>query len=88
MRGKSFECMSLLGIAVGKEKFLNDAKEAISAMMNTQVEADDVQRERPGVHRNVKSKWLKLRHAARAIIEYIYTCSTRAFIQYYTIYST
>eukprot|EP00913_Durusdinium_trenchii_P031742 g29727.t1 len=37
--------MSLLGIAVGKEKFLNDAKEAINAMMNTQVEADDVQRE-------------------------------------------
>ncbi|CAL1143288.1 unnamed protein product [Cladocopium goreaui] len=45
LRGKSFECMSLLGIAVGKEKFLNDAKEAIAAMMNTQVEADDVQRE-------------------------------------------
>ncbi|CAK9022169.1 Importin-5 (Imp5) (Importin subunit beta-3) (Karyopherin beta-3) (Ran-binding protein 5) (RanBP5) [Durusdinium trenchii] len=45
LRGKSFECMSLLGIAVGKEKFLNDAKEAINAMMNTQVEADDVQRE-------------------------------------------
>ena len=34
-----------LGIAVGKEKFLNDAREAIGAMMNTQVEADDVQRE-------------------------------------------
>ncbi|CAE6965142.1 Ipo5 [Symbiodinium natans] len=45
LRGKSFECMSLLGIAVGKEKFLNDAREAIGAMMNTQVEADDVQRE-------------------------------------------
>mmetsp|Transcript_76341 Transcript_76341/g.182761 ORF Transcript_76341/g.182761 Transcript_76341/m.182761 type:complete len:1118 (-) Transcript_76341:59-3412(-) len=45
LRGKSFECMSLLGIAVGKEKFLNDAKEAIGAMMSTQVEADDVQRE-------------------------------------------
>mmetsp|Transcript_46029 Transcript_46029/g.82878 ORF Transcript_46029/g.82878 Transcript_46029/m.82878 type:complete len:1117 (+) Transcript_46029:122-3472(+) len=45
LRGKSFECMSLLGIAVGKEKFLPDAREAIAAMMNTQVEADDVQKE-------------------------------------------
>mmetsp|Transcript_72305 Transcript_72305/g.157002 ORF Transcript_72305/g.157002 Transcript_72305/m.157002 type:complete len:1097 (-) Transcript_72305:209-3499(-) len=45
LRGKSFECMSLLGIAVGKEKFLPDAKDAISEMMKTQLEADDVQRE-------------------------------------------
>eukprot|EP00440_Ansanella_granifera_P037021 gb/GFBE01040173.1/.p1 GENE.gb/GFBE01040173.1/~~gb/GFBE01040173.1/.p1 ORF type:complete len:1119 (+),score=434.13 gb/GFBE01040173.1/:1-3357(+) len=45
LRGKAFECMSLLGIAVGKEKFLPDAKEAIQAMMNTKVEADDIQRE-------------------------------------------
>mmetsp|Transcript_118291 Transcript_118291/g.381826 ORF Transcript_118291/g.381826 Transcript_118291/m.381826 type:complete len:1124 (+) Transcript_118291:91-3462(+) len=45
LRGKSFECMSLLGIAVGKEKFLPDAGEAIAEMMNTPLEADDVQRE-------------------------------------------
>eukprot|EP00928_Gymnodinium_smaydae_P026158 TRINITY_DN20620_c1_g1_i1.p1 TRINITY_DN20620_c1_g1~~TRINITY_DN20620_c1_g1_i1.p1 ORF type:complete len:1148 (+),score=364.28 TRINITY_DN20620_c1_g1_i1:100-3444(+) len=45
LRGKSFECMSLLGIAVGKEKFLPDAREAITEMMKTQMEADDVQRD-------------------------------------------
>lgn len=45
LRGKSFECMSLLGIAVGKEKFKADASEAISEMMKTPLEADDVQRE-------------------------------------------
>ncbi|CAE8709034.1 unnamed protein product, partial [Polarella glacialis] len=45
LRGKSFECMSLLGIAVGKEKFLPDARDAISEMMKTPLEADDVQRE-------------------------------------------
>jgi len=45
LRGKSFECMSLLGVAVGKEKFLPDAREAIAAMMNTQTEADDIQKE-------------------------------------------
>lgn len=45
LRGKAFECMSLLGIAVGKEQFLPDAREAIGAMMSTNVEADDLQRE-------------------------------------------
>merc|ERR1719335_1036448 len=44
LRGKAFECMSLLGIAVGKEKFCPDAQEAISEMMKTPLEADDVQR--------------------------------------------
>mmetsp|Transcript_24483 Transcript_24483/g.70279 ORF Transcript_24483/g.70279 Transcript_24483/m.70279 type:complete len:1125 (+) Transcript_24483:112-3486(+) len=45
LRGKSFECMSLLGLAVGKERFLPDANEALTAMMTTPLEADDVQRE-------------------------------------------
>lgn len=45
LRGKSFECMSLLGIAVGKEKFLPDAREAITEMLKTPLDADDVQRE-------------------------------------------
>jgi hypothetical protein len=47
LRGKAFECMSLLGPAVGKDKFLPDAKEAIQAMMKSQQEgkADDLQKE-------------------------------------------
>jgi len=45
LRGKAFECMSLLGIAVGKEKFLPDAKEAVQEMLKTPNEADDLQRE-------------------------------------------
>lgn len=45
LRGKAFECMSLLGVAMGKEKFLPDAKEAISEMVKVPLEADDVQRE-------------------------------------------
>merc|ERR1719252_364570 len=32
LRGKAFECMSLLGIAVGKEKFKADAQEALTEM--------------------------------------------------------
>jgi len=45
LRGKAFECMSLLGLAVGKEKFLPDADQAITEMMSTPLEADDMQRE-------------------------------------------
>eukprot|EP00927_Polykrikos_kofoidii_P062400 TRINITY_DN57211_c0_g1_i1.p1 TRINITY_DN57211_c0_g1~~TRINITY_DN57211_c0_g1_i1.p1 ORF type:complete len:1155 (+),score=220.20 TRINITY_DN57211_c0_g1_i1:93-3557(+) len=45
LRGKSFECMSFLGIAVGKDRFLPDAKEAVAEMMGTPLAADDVQRE-------------------------------------------
>lgn len=45
LRGKAFECLSLLGIAVGKEKFLPDASEALSEMMNSSLDSDDVQRE-------------------------------------------
>jgi len=46
LRGKSFECMSLLGIAVGKEKFLPDAREAVGQMLNTQLDdEEDIQRE-------------------------------------------
>merc|ERR1719394_843065 len=45
LRGKSFECMSLLGTAVGKEKFLPDAREAIAAMLKSQESADDLQRD-------------------------------------------
>lgn len=45
LRGKAFECMSLLGVAVGKEKFLPDAREAIGEMLKTTFEADDLQRE-------------------------------------------
>lgn len=45
LRGKSFECMSLLGLAVGKDKFLPDAREAITAMMSATAQVDDILRE-------------------------------------------
>merc|ERR1719183_2100986 len=45
LRGKSFECLSLLGVAVGKERFLPDARDALTAMLQTTCDDDDVQRE-------------------------------------------
>merc|ERR1719151_476364 len=45
LRGKAFECMSLLGAAVGKERFLPDSREALEEMMKTPTDAEDIQRE-------------------------------------------
>eukprot|EP00002_Diphylleia_rotans_P019939 TRINITY_DN385_c0_g1_i1.p1 TRINITY_DN385_c0_g1~~TRINITY_DN385_c0_g1_i1.p1 ORF type:complete len:1092 (-),score=290.69 TRINITY_DN385_c0_g1_i1:178-3453(-) len=44
LRGKTLECVTLIGVSVGKEKFMKDAIEIIqflAAMQNTQMEADD-----------------------------------------------
>eukprot|EP00004_Rigifila_ramosa_P000753 TRINITY_DN10783_c0_g1_i1.p1 TRINITY_DN10783_c0_g1~~TRINITY_DN10783_c0_g1_i1.p1 ORF type:complete len:1103 (-),score=294.98 TRINITY_DN10783_c0_g1_i1:27-3248(-) len=46
LRGKAMECMSLVSITVGKEKFLPDAPAILDAMMqqqNTPMEPDDPQ---------------------------------------------
>merc|ERR1719199_396675 len=45
LRGKAFECIGMIGEAVGKDKFRGDAKDAISEMMKTPVAADDLQKE-------------------------------------------
>lgn len=45
LRGKAFECLSLLGIAVGKEQFLPDAQQAIHAMLAQSTDVDDIQAE-------------------------------------------
>lgn len=45
LRGKAFECMSLLGMAVGKDKFKADAAEALNEMFKVQCADDDVQKE-------------------------------------------
>jgi len=47
LRGKSMECISLIGVAVGKEVFANDAKEVMEMVVQTQqgveLEPDDPQ---------------------------------------------
>eukprot|EP01123_Difflugia_compressa_P007967 TRINITY_DN225_c0_g1_i1.p1 TRINITY_DN225_c0_g1~~TRINITY_DN225_c0_g1_i1.p1 ORF type:complete len:1096 (-),score=260.74 TRINITY_DN225_c0_g1_i1:411-3698(-) len=48
MRGKAMECISLIGIAVGKEKFMADAITVMETLVNIQnspLDADDPQRE-------------------------------------------
>eukprot|EP01105_Mastigella_eilhardi_P026308 TRINITY_DN7519_c0_g1_i1.p1 TRINITY_DN7519_c0_g1~~TRINITY_DN7519_c0_g1_i1.p1 ORF type:complete len:1084 (+),score=338.99 TRINITY_DN7519_c0_g1_i1:30-3254(+) len=43
LRGKAIECLSLIGIAVGKERFLKDIREITEQMLATKLEADDPQ---------------------------------------------
>lgn len=45
LRGKALECLSLIGYAVGREKFRSDAAQVLEFMMQqTHLEADDPQR--------------------------------------------
>eukprot|EP01087_Luapelamoeba_hula_P021903 TRINITY_DN773_c0_g1_i1.p1 TRINITY_DN773_c0_g1~~TRINITY_DN773_c0_g1_i1.p1 ORF type:complete len:1105 (+),score=203.93 TRINITY_DN773_c0_g1_i1:1361-4675(+) len=46
LRGKAMECISLIAVAVGKDKFMPDAKDVINALLITQqskLESDDPQ---------------------------------------------
>merc|ERR1719282_1395651 len=43
LKGKAFECISLLGFAVGKERFAPAAQQVMLAMLATPQEADDIQ---------------------------------------------
>ena len=38
MRGKTIECMSLIGLAVGKDRFLPDAQEIMTVLLKSQSE--------------------------------------------------
>ncbi|XP_034952088.1 importin-5 [Chelonus insularis] len=40
LRGKTIECVSLIGLAVGPEKFLNDASEVMDMLLTTHSEGD------------------------------------------------
>uniref|UniRef100_A0A1I7YJ02 Importin-5 n=1 Tax=Steinernema glaseri TaxID=37863 RepID=A0A1I7YJ02_9BILA len=40
LRGKTIECISLIGLAVGSEMFLNDAREVMQLLLETQTKFD------------------------------------------------
>jgi hypothetical protein len=48
LRGKAMECISLIGVAVGKDKFMNDAKalmDVLSTINTEELDTDDPHRE-------------------------------------------
>lgn len=44
LRGKAFECMSLLGLAVGKDRFMPEVEVALTEMLKAE-DPDDIQKE-------------------------------------------
>lgn len=50
LRGKTIECISLIGLAVGKEKFMQDCNDVMQLLLKTQTEEDDLADDDPQVH--------------------------------------
>ena len=42
LRGKAIECISLVGLAVGKEKFMEDASEIMAILLKVKLELSSV----------------------------------------------
>ena len=49
LRGKTIECISLIGLAVGSEKFTNDASEVMEMLLKTQTGDTDMSDDDPQV---------------------------------------
>ncbi|CAF3712378.1 unnamed protein product [Adineta steineri] len=49
LRGKTMECISLIGLAVGKEKFINDCYEVMQELVKTQVDFDNLGNDDPQI---------------------------------------
>uniref|UniRef100_A0A2K6NK93 Importin 5 n=1 Tax=Rhinopithecus roxellana TaxID=61622 RepID=A0A2K6NK93_RHIRO len=49
LRGKTIECISLIGLAVGKEKFMQDASDVMQLLLKTQTDFNDMEDDDPQV---------------------------------------
>ncbi|CAF1354053.1 unnamed protein product [Adineta ricciae] len=49
LRGKTMECISLIGLAVGKEKFIHDCYEIMQELVKTQVDFENLGNDDPQV---------------------------------------
>ncbi|KAM8860614.1 importin-5-like [Synchiropus picturatus] len=47
LRGKTIECISLIGVAVGKEKFIPDASAVMQLLLKSQMESDNMEDDDP-----------------------------------------
>ena len=50
LRGKTIECISLIGLAVGTEKFSADASEVMEMLLKTQTGDTELSDDDPQVH--------------------------------------
>ncbi|KXJ29691.1 importin-5 [Exaiptasia diaphana] len=59
LRGKTIECISFIGLAVGKEKFLPDASEIMQILLKTQTDMDQLEADDPQVSYMI-SAWARM----------------------------
>jgi hypothetical protein len=59
LRGKTIECISLIGLAVGKEKFLGDCQDVMETLLRTQTNFDNLEDEDPQISYMISS-WARM----------------------------
>ncbi|KAK6485727.1 importin-5 [Huso huso] len=59
LRGKTIECISLIGLAVGKDKFMPDASEVMQLLLKTQTDFNDLEDDDPQISYMI-SAWARM----------------------------
>jgi hypothetical protein len=59
LRGKTIECISLIGLAVGKDKFLTDCQDVMETLLRTQTNFDNLEDEDPQISYMISS-WARM----------------------------
>ncbi|RUS70137.1 hypothetical protein EGW08_022100 [Elysia chlorotica] len=59
LRGKTIECISLIGLAVGKEKFMQDCNQVMQLLLKTQTDQDDMADDDPQITYMI-SAWARM----------------------------
>ncbi|XP_035828503.1 importin-5 [Aplysia californica] len=59
LRGKTIECISLMGLAVGKEKFMQDCNDVMQLLLKTQTDQEDLADDDPQVSYMI-SAWARM----------------------------
>lgn len=59
LRGKTIECISLIGLAVGKDKFLHDCQDVMETLLRTQTNFENLEDDDPQISYMISS-WARM----------------------------
>lgn len=59
LRGKTIECISLIGLAVGKDKFMQDASDVMQLLLKTQTDSSELEDDDPQISYMI-SAWARM----------------------------
>uniref|UniRef100_UPI00358F79B9 importin-5 isoform X2 n=1 Tax=Myxine glutinosa TaxID=7769 RepID=UPI00358F79B9 len=59
LRGKTIECISLIGLAVGQQKFMQDAADVMQLLLKTQTDANELEDDDPQISYMI-SAWARM----------------------------